>query len=100
MDPAMRKASLSILDRHTLEWRADGESPPALYLAGEACDGGRGAGGGFMQHALANGNVFGRAVAGEGVDHALLSRGAMATECAQAVAEAVAAGRTVRVLFR
>jgi hypothetical protein len=106
-DPALRSGRLVIRERgsrHRLEWRADAEAPPSGYLAGETCQDGTGAGAGFMQHARATGTVFDRDLGPRGVDHAMLSRGAMLTECARAflgrVARRVAAGQPIRVSLR
>ncbi|HEX2195823.1 MAG TPA: hypothetical protein VHJ76_02760 [Actinomycetota bacterium] len=104
-DPALREARLVLRDgrdRHTLEWKADAEAPPSGYIAGEACDEGAGEGGGFMQHAMASGNVFERRLGPRGVDHAMLSRGAMLTECTsiEALARRAAAGEVVTLVFR
>ncbi len=105
VDPALREARLELRDgskRHTLTWRADQDTPPSGYIAGEACNEGAGEGAGFMQHALASGNVFDRRLGPDGVDHAMLSRGAMLTECTSldSLARRAAAGKVVRVVFR
>ncbi len=102
-DPALRGATLVISERraeHRLEWRADAESPPSGYLAGETCQEGKGAGAGFLQHATASGNVFERDLGAKGVDHAFLARGAMVTDCARALFDRIAAGQPVTVVFR
>lgn len=105
VDPALRTARLVMREdgvRHAIEWQAD--APPAFpsgYFAGEACDEGAGQGAGFMRHAAAHGDVFGRNVSRDGIDHALLSRGAMLTECTgRDLARRAAAGETIRVTFR
>lgn len=107
VDPALRRGSLVIRDgrrRHEIAWNAD-EAPPATYLAGEACNQGTGEGAGFLQHATATGTLFGRRLAADGVDHAILTRGAMVTQCTEAyvserLARRAAAGKPVRVVFR
>ena len=104
-DPMLREARLVLRDgrdRHTLKWKADADAPPSGYIAGEACDEGAGEGAGLMQHAMASGNVFDRRLGPRGVDHAMLSRGAMLTECTSiaALARRAAAGEVVRVVFR
>ncbi len=102
-DPALRSGRLVIRERrteHRLEWRADAESPPSGYLAGEACQDGTGTGAGFMQHATASGNVFRRHLGPKGVDHAILARGAMVTDCTRAFFDRVAAGEPVELVFR
>lgn len=99
MDPALRDAAMAIGRRHMVSWRADNESPVALYVAGEACTAGKGVGAGGMQHAAASGTVFGRELSRAGIDHAILARGVMATECARPLLDALTAGRPVRVVF-
>lgn len=106
IDPAMRDGELELRDgnrTHLIEWRAD-EAPPAGYFQSEACQQGTGRGGGFIQHATADGRIFGRRLSSRGVDHAILTRGAMVTECTGVaiddLARRAAAGKTVRVVFR
>ncbi|MDQ3953705.1 MAG: hypothetical protein M3279_12215 [Actinomycetota bacterium] len=104
-DPALREARLVLRDgreRHTLAWKADADTPPSGYIAGEACEDGAGEGAGFMQHAMASGNVFDRRLGPDGVDHAMLSRGAMLTECTSIadLARRAAAGKVVTLVFR
>lgn len=106
VDPALREARLVLRERgavHHLAWSADAGAPPSGYLAGEACDQGTGQGAGSMRHATARGELFDRELGGNGIDHALLSRGAMVTECTgdlRGIAQRAAAGKTVRVTFR
>ncbi|HEX2296149.1 MAG TPA: hypothetical protein VHN37_12685 [Actinomycetota bacterium] len=111
VDPALRTADLVLRedgDHHHLFWRADLVSPPSIYIAGEACEEGAGQGAGFMRHASAVGNLFDRRVGPSGIDHAVLSRGAMVTECTDdgpglslaGIARRAASGEVVRVTFR
>lgn len=110
VDPALRDARLVLREdgsTHRLSWAADTAAPPSGYSAGEACDEGTGQGAGSMRHATARGELFDRELGGAGIDHALLSRGAMVTECTgdgpglslAAIARRAAAGKTVRVTF-
>lgn len=102
VDPTLRRGSLVVRDgghRHDISWRAD-EAPPAGYVQGETCENGTGEGGGFLQHATATGTLFGRRLAARGVDHAILTRGAMVTECTAELVRRAAAGDPVRIVFR
>lgn len=107
VDVALREATLVLDDgdvTHRLGWVADA-SPPSGYFAGEACDEGAGQGAGSVRHATARGELFDRELGGAGIDHALLSRGAMLTECTTrslvaGLARRVAAGEAVTVVFR
>ena len=106
VDPALRSARLVLSEdgqRHEIEWRADA-APPSGYFAGETCDEGTGQGAGFLRHASASGHVLDHRVGRAAIDHALLSRGAMLTECTgeavRSLARRAAAGATVRVTFR
>jgi hypothetical protein len=106
VDPAMREGKLVLRERtrtHRIAWRAD-EAPLAGYFQTEACQQGTGRGAGFVQHATAAGRIFGRRLSSHGVDHAILTRGAMVTECTGAsiedLARRAAAGKPVRVVFR
>jgi hypothetical protein len=108
VDPALRTAELTITEdgiRHHLFWRADIISFPSFYFAGENCDEGAGQGAGMMRHASASGSVFDRRVGPVGRDHAVLTRGAMVTDCTgesmtPELARRAAAGKTVHVTFR
>lgn len=104
VDPALRVARLALTDgdeTHRLTWRADA-TPPSVYLANESCDEGAGQGAGFMRHATAAGNLFEQRLGRAGIDHAVMSRGGMLTECPgmARVARRAAAGKTVTVVFR
>lgn len=106
VDVALREASLVLSEKgetHRLDWTADA-TPPSAYFAGETCEQGGGQGAGSIRHAAARGELFGRRLAGEGRDHAFLSRGAMVTECTnkslEEIARAVSAGETIRLTFR
>lgn len=106
VDVALREASLVLRhegDTYRLAWKADA-APPSGYVAGEACDEGTGQGAGSMRHATARGELFDRHLGGAGIDHALLSRGAMLTECTgtsfAGLARRAAAGKTVTIVFR
>lgn len=109
VDPALRAARLVLRAdgaTHRLSWVADAYAAPNGYFAGEACDAGTGQGAGSMRHASARGELFDRALDGAGIDHAVLSRGAMLTECTSdgtslaTVARRAAAGKTVTITFR
>lgn len=107
VDPALRRARLVLREdgtQHEIFWEADALAPPSGYVAGEACDEGTGQGAGFMRHTSASGNVFDRHVGHAGIDHAILSRGAMLTECTgrsiEGLAQRAAAGETLRLTFR
>lgn len=106
LDPTMSEGELVLRDgprTHRIVWQGD-EAPPAGYFQSEACQQGTGRGAGFVQHASASGRIFGRRLSSSGVDHAILTRGAMVTECTGAsiedVARRAAAGKRVRVVFR
>lgn len=106
VDPLLREARLVLTEggtTHRLSWTADA-TPPSGYLASEACEAGGGQGAGSIRHAAARGELFERRLDGAGRDHALVSRGAMLTECtdrsAADLARRVAAGKTVTVVFR
>ena len=105
-DPALRTATLVVNDgtrRHRITWHSD-DGPPSPYFHSEACPQGTGNGTGFVQHATAQGRIYGRQLGVEGVDHAIVTRGATLTECTRAflggVVRRVRAGQPVRVVFR
>jgi hypothetical protein len=107
VDVALREAHLVLREdgaTHRLDWAADA-APPSGYVAGEACDGGTGQGAGSIRHAAAHGELFDRSLGGAGIDHAILSRGAMLTECTlygtslARLARRAAAGETVTIVF-
>lgn len=109
VDPALREARLVLHDgdvTHRLDWIADEYAPPNGYFAGEGCDEGTGQGAGSIRHASARGELFDRELTRAGIDHAVLSRGAMFTECTSdslplaTVARRAAAGKTVTITFR
>lgn len=104
VDPALREATLALPDGdalYVLTWHADA-TPPSGYVGSESCDAGTGQGAGFMRHATAGGDLFGRRLDHDGIDHAVLSRGGMLTECpgTERLARRVAAGKTVTVVYR
>ncbi len=106
VDVALREARLVLKEdgiTHRLGWAAD-TAPPSAYVAGEACDQGRGQGAGSMRHAAARGELFDRQLGGAGIDHAFLARGAMLTECTgrsvEDLVRRAAAGKTLTIVFR
>ena len=107
VDPVLQTGRLVIDEpkgNHSLEWRAVTDAPPYGYVSSETCPGGDGDGAGFLRTATATGEAFGRSLGASGFELAILSRGAMLTECDQPASQRTlrraAAGKTIRVVYR
>jgi hypothetical protein len=98
-DPALRSARLRVAGAE-VRWAASERTLPYGYLAGEGCQAGSGEGAGMQQVALAGGRLFGRKVSADAVEHAMMSRGAMFTECTRSLLHRVMTGGVVRLSFR